>query len=349
MFRGKVLAFENPGQPVNSNNTAIGVLLVNLGTPDAPDTAAVRRYLAEFLRDPRVVEAPRWLWWFALHGFILRVRPSRVAKSYQTVWTEAGSPLLVISRQQAERLQTVLDCRCSTSVHVAMAMRYGNPSIESVLQSLRDKGVQKLLVLPMYPQYSATTTASVNDAVFAEIKRWRQVPEIRLIRDYHDDAGYLNALKLSIEAYWQQYGRADRLLMSFHGIPKRYCTAGDPYQKECLASGQLLAASLGLREDEFAITFQSRFGREEWLKPYTDHTLKEWGARGIKSVQVVCPGFSADCLETLEEISEQDRDIFLSAGGENFSYIPALNASESHIDALAGLVLRHMQGWVDCQ
>lgn len=343
------MAFENPEQSVNSNNTAIGVLLVNLGTPDAPDTGAVRRYLAEFLWDPRVVEAPRWLWWFALHGFILRVRPPRVAKSYQTVWTEAGSPLLVISRQQAERLQTVLDSRCSAPVRVAMAMRYGNPSIESVLQSLRDTGVEKLLVLPMYPQYSATTTASVNDAVFAEMKRWRQVPEVRLIRDYHDDAGYLNALQLSIEAYWRQYGRADRLLMSFHGIPKRYCTAGDPYQEECLASGQLLAALLGLQEDEFAITFQSRFGREEWLKPYTDHTLKEWGERGIKSVQVVCPGFSADCLETLEEISEQDRDIFLSAGGENFSYIPALNASESHIDALAGLVLRHMQGWIDRQ
>ncbi len=321
-------------------------MLVNLGTPDAPSPSAVRRYLAEFLWDPRVVESPRWFWWLALHGVILRIRPGKVAKAYQAVWTDAGSPLLAISQQQANCMQLAMNKRSDVRIEVALAMRYGNPSIDAGLKSLREKGVQKLLVLPMYPQYSATTTASVYDAVFDVMKTWRQVPELRLIRDYHVTAGYIAALKQSVEQYWQTHGRADRLLMSFHGIPKRYCTAGDPYHRQCLATGHLLAEVLGLTEAEFAITFQSRFGREEWLKPYADHTLKEWGSGGTKSVQVVCPGFSADCLETLEEIADQNKEIFLNAGGESFAYIPALNDSDAHIDALADLVLKHMQGWL---
>lgn len=339
------MVFYSPDQSVTDVKARTGVVLVNLGTPDAPDAGAVRRYLAEFLWDPRVVEAPRWLWWLALHGFILRFRPGRVAKAYQAVWTEKGSPLLAISKQQGERMQSVLNDSSSIPIDVAIAMRYGNPSIASVLKIMADRGVQKLLVLPMYPQYSATTTASVYDAVFEAMKTWRQVPELRLIRDYHDDAGYLDALRQSVEAYWRQHGRADRFLISFHGIPKRYVVAGDSYHSECLATGQSLATALDLKEDEFAVTFQSRFGREEWLQPYTDHTLKQWGSEGVKSVQVICPGFSADCLETLEEIAEENRNYFLAAGGESFAYIPALNASELHINALSELVLKQMQGW----
>ncbi len=334
-------------QFIQDKSLKTGVLLVNLGTPDEPTPAAVRRYLAEFLWDPRVVEMPRWLWWFALHGIILRVRPGKVARAYQSVWTDTGSPLLAITRRQSECLQAVLDTQHQAPAEVAIAMRYGNPSIASALKDLRDKGVQRLLILPMYPQYSATTTASVYDAVFDELKTWRRVPELRLIQTYYNDAGYIQALKASVEQYWQQHGRAERLLMSFHGIPKRYITAGDPYHFESLETGRLLAEALGLGETDYAITFQSRFGRGEWLKPATDHTLNEWGKSGVKSVQVVCPGFSADCLETLEEIDEQNRNFFLKSGGESFAYIPALNDSGDHINVLAQLVLQHLQGWQD--
>lgn len=326
-----------------------GVLLVNLGTPDAPTADAVRRYLAEFLWDPRVVETPRWLWWLILHGVILRIRPRRVARAYQSVWTDAGSPLLAITRRQGEKLRGVLGQQHNAPVEVAIAMRYGKPSIASVLEELRKKQVRRLLVVPMYPQYSATTTASVYDAVFDVLKAWRWVPELRMVQHFHDHPDYLGALRASVEQHWQEQGRAERLLMSFHGIPKRYFMAGDPYHCECLKTGRLLAESLGLDESDYAVTFQSRFGREEWLKPYTDHTLKDWGRSGVKSVQVVCPGFSADCLETLEEIAQQNRDIFLKAGGKSFQYIPALNDSGVHIEALAAVVNEHIRGWPETQ
>jgi ferrochelatase len=341
------MCLTRPGsnQFTQNNPPKTGVLLVNLGTPDEPTPAAVRRYLAEFLWDPRVVEMPRWLWWPALHGIILRVRPGKVARAYKTVWTDAGSPLLAITRRQGECLQAELDTQSSVPADVAIAMRYGNPSIASALNEFRDKGMQRLLILPMYPQYSATTTASVYDAVSDELKTWRRVPELRLIQTYYNNANYIQALKVSVKQYWQQHGRADRLLMSFHGIPKRYIKAGDPYHFECLETGRLLAEALGLKKSDYAITFQSRFGRDEWLKPATDHTLVEWGKSGVKSVQVICPGFSADCLETLEEIDEQNRNLFLTAGGESFFYIPALNDSSDHVSALAKLVVQHMQGW----
>jgi ferrochelatase len=324
-----------------------GVLLVNLGTPDAPTPEAVRRFLAEFLWDPRVVEMARPLWWLILHGVILRLRPSRVAKAYQTVWTEDGSPLLSIAKKQAHAVREQLSGQAGCSLEVALAMRYGNPSIEQALDELRGKGMQRLLVLPLYPQYSATTTASIFDEVFRVLSGWRWVPELRLIQHYHDHPAYIDALAASVTEHWNRHGRPDRLLMSFHGIPRRYFNAGDPYFCECQKTGRLLAERLELQESEWQLTFQSRFGREEWLRPYTDHTLKDWGKRGVARVDVVCPGFSADCLETLEEIAEQNRELFLHAGGKEFRYISALNERLDHARALSRLLVEHMHGWED--
>jgi len=324
-----------------------GILLVNLGTPDAPDAQAVRRYLAEFLWDPRVVEFPRPLWWVVLHAVILRIRPPRVAKLYQSVWTEQGSPLLAISRQQTDGVRQVLEGQVQGRFEVALAMRYGNPSIEHALNELRVKGMRRLLVVPLYPQYSATTTASVYDEVFRVLSHWRWVPELRLIQHYPDHPLYIEALASSVREHWESNGQPDRLLLSFHGIPRRYLLAGDPYHCECHKTARLLAQALGLDEERCQLAFQSRFGREEWLKPYTDHTLQEWARQGVGKVDVLCPGFSADCLETLEEISEQNREFFLSAGGEKFSYIPALNERPDHLRALADLVMQHLRGWQD--
>ena len=324
-----------------------GVLLVNLGTPEAPTPDAVRRFLAEFLWDPRVVEMPRPLWWLILHGVILRLRPSRVAKAYQTVWTEDGSPLLAISKQQLQAVREALAQQTDGRVEVALGMRYGTPSIEAAMQELRSKGMRRLLVLPLYPQYSATTTASIYDAVFGVLKDWRWVPELRLIQHYHDHPPYIDALAASVREHWDRDGRPDRLLLSFHGIPRRNLDAGDPYFCECHTTGRLLAERLELQDGAWQLTFQSRFGRQEWLRPYTDHTLKAWGKEGVGRVDVVCPGFSADCLETLEEIAEQNRELFLHAGGKELRYIPALNARPDHAQALAQLLVRHLQGWDD--
>ncbi len=324
-----------------------GVLLVNLGTPDAPTPEAVRRFLAEFLWDPRVVEMARPLWWLILHGVILRLRPHRVAKAYQTVWTEDGSPLLSIAKKQVPAVRDALSKQTGGRIEVALGMRYGNPSIEGAMDELRSKGMRRLLVLPLYPQYSATTTASIFDEVFRVLTGWRWVPELRLIQHYHDYPPYIDALAASVREHWERHGRPDRLLLSFHGIPRRYLDAGDPYFCECHTTGRLLAERLELQDGEWQLTFQSRFGREEWLRPYTDHTLKAWGKQGIGRVDVVCPGFSADCLETLEEIAEQNRELFLHAGGKELGYIPALNDRADHAQALSLLLARHMQGWED--
>jgi ferrochelatase len=339
------------GDPGFHHDTApsTGVLLVNLGTPDAPTKSAVRRYLAQFLWDPRVVEMSRPLWWLLLHGVILRVRPGRVAHAYESVWTEDGAPLLAISRRLTAGLQQALDGRMNGSVNVALGMCYGNPSIEHALSELRDKGMRRLLVLPLYPQYSATTTAAAYDAVFSVLRRWRWVPELRLVQHYHDFGPYIEALARSIREHWESAGRPDRLMMSFHGIPRRYFLAGDPYFCECQKTGRLLADALQLDDARWALTFQSRFGREEWLQPYTDVTLQDWARQGIGRVDVVCPGFSVDCLETLEEIAEQNRDIYLAGGGETLEYIPALNARDDHVAMLAQLVELHTCGWKDGQ
>lgn len=321
------------------------VLVVNLGTPEAPTPAAVRRYLAEFLADPRVVEAPRALWWLALHGVILRVRPARSARRYASIWTPEGSPLLVHTRALTDGLARRLDPARARPLEVAFAMRYGEPSIARVLGALRERGLRRLLVLPLYPQYSGTTTGSAFDAIARELARWRFVPELRFVQGYHDEPAYVEALATSVRTHWLSRPRGERLLFSFHGIPQRYFDAGDPYFCACQATARAVAARLGLAAGEWQVTFQSRVGREEWLRPYTDETLVALARDGVRAVDVVCPGFAVDCLETLEEIAIENRDAFLAAGGERFSYVPALNASESHIDALAAVVARQGQGW----
>jgi len=332
---------QQPMPPVQA-----GVLLVNLGTPAAPTAQAVRPYLAEFLSDPRVIETPRWLWWLILHGVILRLRPSRSAHAYAKVWTEQGSPLRVGSEALAAGIQTELNRqRPNGPIRVALAMRYGEPSVAYTIERLQREGARKLLVLPMYPQYSATSSGSVIDAVMDSYKTLRWPPELRIINDYHNDPAHIEALATSIEQWWQANGRGDKLLLSFHGIPERYLHAGDPYFCQCHATARLLRERLGLTEDELLMSFQSRVGRERWLHPYTDQMVRKLAARGVKSLDVACPGFSVDCLETLEEIAMQNRDFFIEAGGESLRYIPALNDSAGQVSSLTALILRHTQGW----
>lgn len=339
------MAFRGVDDFKHDQQDLTGVLVTNLGTPDAPTTPALRRYLKEFLWDPRVVEVPRPIWWCILNGIILNIRPRRSAAAYREVWTDEGSPLLLHTRDQAEQLRQRLASQLGGRVMVEFAMRYGNPSIASAIDRMQQAGVRRLLVLPMYPQYSGATTASTFDAVAEDFRKRRWLPELRMINHYHDFPPYIEALAASVERHWQTHGKADRVLMSYHGVPKRYLLQGDPYFCECHKTSRLLAERLRLKEGEWMTTFQSRFGREEWLKPYTDHTLKAMPGEGVNSVQVVCPGFSADCLETIEEIGQENRDYFIEAGGERYEYIPALNAQSQHIDALEQLVKQHLQGW----
>jgi ferrochelatase len=321
-----------------------GILLANLGTPDAPTPKALRRYLAEFLSDPRVIEKPRWFWLPVLYGVILNIRPRKAAKNYASVWTDAGSPLLKISRQQEAELQKILEVQCNTPVKVALAMRYGNPSVRTGMETLRRANAQRIVVLPLYPQYSATTTASTYDAVFDAVKTWRNTPEIHLLGAYYTEQAYIDALAASVREHWQSHGQAERLLFSFHGLPKTYIEAGDPYRSQCECTAQQVAAALSLQPEQWLTAFQSRFGPEEWLKPYTDHTLEEWGKQGVRSVDVISPGFSADCLETLEEMAIENRELFLEAGGERYHYIPCLNTRDDHMQMLANLVKKYIPG-----
>jgi ferrochelatase len=325
----------------------VGVLLTNLGTPDAPTPAAVRRYLAEFLWDPRVVEVPRPLWWLVLNGIILRTRPRRSAAAYAKIWGEQGSPLLTIAERQAEAVRSRLTAMTGERIPLALGMRYGNPSIASGLDRLREAGCRRILVLPLYPQYAASTTASTFDAINHWLRRQRDVPALRLVRDYHDDPGYLDALATSIREYRDQHGRGDLLVFSFHGIPKRYVKLGDPYPAECGRTVQGVVERLGLARGEWKTTFQSRFGPQQWLQPYTDRTLERLPTQGVRRIDLVCPGFSADCLETLEENDMGNREAFLGAGGEAFHYIPCLNDRSDHIDALTGIIRRELAGWLD--
>ena len=322
----------------------VGVLLVNLGTPDAPTAAALRRYLAQFLGDPRVVEIPRWIWMLILHGIILRTRPAKSAKKYASVWMPEGSPLAVWTSRQATLMQGYLGER-GASVEVRWAMRYGNPAIARGLDELVAAGCDRVLVFPLYPQYSAATTASVIDDVAAWIPGARWLPELRFVNRYAEDAGWLDAMARHVRAHWAREGRGRMLVMSFHGMPERTLHLGDPYHCECHMTARRLAETLGLRADEYKVTFQSRFGRAAWLQPYTEPTLVEMARAGRTGVDVICPGFSADCLETLEEISMEARDAFLGAGGTDFHYIPCLNDSPEGMAALAGIALRHLQGW----
>lgn len=325
----------------------VGVLLTNLGTPDSAGRSDVRRYLKEFLWDQRVVEIPRIAWWFVLNLIILNTRPKRSSAAYAKVWTDEGSPLLVISKKQAKALQAALESQLSGQVKVELAMRYGNPSIAAGLDKLRQAGARRILVLPLYPQYSASTTASTFDAVTNEIQRWRWIPELRFINHYHDNKGYISALASGIRRYWAEHGQPAKLVMSFHGIPKEYFTAGDPYFCECHKTARLLADELDLSDEQWQLTFQSRLGPKEWLTPYTDKTLESLAREGVKKVHVICPGFSADCLETLEEIAMENKEVFIQAGGEDYAYIPCLNDDSEHIDMLSELLLRHAQGWLE--
>lgn len=321
------------------------IVLVNLGTPEAPTAPALRRYLKQFLSDPRVVEIPRPIWWLILNGIILNTRPAKSAAKYASIWMEGGSPLKVYTERQAKLLQELLDQRCLGELRVEWAMRYGAPGIQDTLDRLKRGGVQRILILPLYPQYAASTTASVMDEVADWIKRTRNLSELRLVRNYHDHPAYIAALAANVREHWASSGRGDVLLMSFHGLPRRSLDLGDPYFCECHKTGRLLAEALELPESAYRITFQSRFGRAEWLQPYSQPTLEKLPGEGIKKVDVICPGFVADCLETLEEIAMECKQAFLTSGGEAFRYIPCLNDRPDWISALADVAEQHIAGW----
>jgi len=317
------------------NNKKQGVLLVNLGTPDEATAPAVKQFLSQFLHDKRVVDMTRWLWCPILHGVILPIRAPKVAKLYQSVWTAEGSPLLVFSKRQAEKLQQLV------GMPVELGMTYGNPSLQTGVESLLAQSVEEVIVLPLYPQYSGTTTAAVSDGLTKAFKNIPVTPSFQFIGDYHDHPIYIKALAESVKRSWQEKGKGDYLLCSYHGIPKRYADNGDIYPQHCQRTTELLAQELGLGSDQIGMTYQSRFGREEWLQPYTDKTLEALPAKGIKKLDIMAPAFSVDCLETLEELSEECREIFIEHGGETFTYIPCLNEDELHIQMMANIICRH--------
>ena len=320
------------------------VLFCNLGTPDAPTASALRRYLGEFLSDHRVVEIPRLVWMLILHGIILRIRPAKSALKYASIWTAEGSPLKVWTERQAQALNAVFAKR-NEQVSVRYAMRYGNPSMASQLDALKAEGFTRVLVMPAYPQYSGTTTASVFDAVYTWGQRTRLLPEFRFINHYHDHPAYIAALAQQVRAHWAAHGQGERLVMSFHGVPERTLHLGDPYHCECYKTARLLGECLGLAKSQYIVTFQSRFGKAKWLEPYTEPTLVALAEQGVKKVDLICPGFTSDCLETLEEIAQEAQEAFHAAGGDTFHYIPCLNDSPQWVDAMRSLCLQHMAGW----
>lgn len=321
---------------------SLGILLTNLGTPSAPTAEALRPYLREFLSDPRVIELPKWKWWPILHGIILRVRPAKSAKLYASVWTEQGSPLMSISLEQTAKLQAHFDAAAPGRVKVKLAMRYGEPAIGKVLREFQDEGINRLAVLPLYPQYAGATVGSTFDAVSRELADWRWMPELHFINTYHDHPLYIQALADSIRAHFQTHGEPEKLVLSYHGMPQRYFDAGDPYYCFCQKTSRLVAENLGLDKSRTITSFQSQFGREEWIKPDTSATLEQLARDGVKKVAVICPGFSADCLETIEEIGEENKHVFQAAGGTDYTYIPALNATDDHIRMIAALVERYL-------
>jgi len=324
-----------------------GVLLVNLGTPDQADAPSLRRYLKEFLSDDRVVEVPKPLWWLILNGIILNVRPKQSAEKYATVWTDEGSPLRVHTERQAKLLRGWMVAEGQREIEVRHAMRYGSPSIADVMQQMKADGFTRILMVPMYPQGASSTTGSVVDEMARALLRWRNLPEMRYVRAFAGDRAYIDALAASVREHWQKNGRADRLVMSFHGVPHFHLEKGDPYHCECHKTGRLIAEALGLSKEDYLVTFQSRFGRARWLEPYTQPTLEKLAEGGLRSVEVMCPGFVADCLETLEEIAVENRDAFIGRGGKQFSYIPCLNERPDWIAALGGIVRRELGHWWD--
>ncbi|MDX2505249.1 MAG: ferrochelatase, partial [Gammaproteobacteria bacterium] len=323
----------------------IGVLLVNLGSPDAPDASSIRRFLREFLSDQRVIEMPKFVWQLILNFFVLPFRPKKLVPLYQSIWTEDGSPLVSIAEKQKNKLAELFTQEGHTDIRFALAMCYGNPDIASALRQLAKENVHKVLVLPTYAQYSGSTTAAIFDAISSELQKWRWIPELRFINNYHDQPQHIQVLADSVRSCWQSHKKGKKLLMSFHGLPKVYLEKGDPYFCQCHKTARLLAENLQLEDHEWAITFQSRFGKQEWLKPYTSETLINLAQQGIDAVDIICPGFAIDCLETLEEIMVENRDVFLQAGGQQYQYIPALNDSPNNITAMADLIKQHIQGW----
>lgn len=342
------MKYLNNTPPHQKPKEHIGVLLANLGTPDDCDIKSVKRYLKQFLSDPRVVEANPVIWWLFLNIILLNTRPKKTAAAYQAIWTEEGSPLLKISERQAASLQLKLNRKYGDKhCIVELGMTYGNPSIPAAMQKLKQAGCTKMVVLPLYPQYSGSTTAASFDAIANELKTWRQIPELRTINNYYDHPNYIDALAASIKTYWVKNTQAEKLIMSFHGIPEEYIDNGDAYYFECQQTATLLAKKLKLKDEEWMLTFQSRVGPKQWLKPYTDLTLKELASKhNVKSVQLICPGFSVDCLETLEEIAMENKETFLTNGGKEYDYIPCLNDSDNHINMMEDLIQKYTQSWL---
>ena len=332
--------------PKHDQLPATGLMLVNLGTPEAPTAQALRPYLRQFLWDPRVIELSRPLWWMILNFIVCTFRPKKSAALYANIWTEEGSPLLIYSRSIAAKMEAKLRERFGSPLHVTLGMTYGEPSIPRALAELKEKGCWRILVLPLYSHYSSSSTGASFDAVMKELMTWRRVPEVRTIHQFHDDPALIRALADSIRRHWDEHGRPDKLITSYHGIPKRYFLNGDPYHCQCHKTTRLIAEELGLAREDYEVTFQSLFGREEWLQPYTDVTLGAMARSGIKRVDVICPGFSVDCLETIDEIGRENRHVFMAAGGETYHFIPCLNDREEHIEALTDLAQRNLGGWL---
>ena len=342
------MSYNNEPAYTHGSIEKTAVLLVNLGTPEAPTAKAVKPYLKEFLGDPRVVEIPKLVWWLILNGVILNVRPKKSAAKYATVWLPQGSPLKVYTERQTTLLQGFLGQKTNGApLVVEYAMRYGNPSIPSVLAKLKEQNCQRILLVPMYPQYAASATGTACDVVFNELTKQRNMPALRTIKNFHDHPGYIAATAQNIRNYWTLHGRPEHLVMSFHGVPRYTLDKGDPYHCECQKSGRLIAESLGLSKEQYTVSFQSRFGKAEWIQPYTTTTLKQLGSLKLKRVDVVCPGFVADCLETLEEIAQEGKEDFKHAGGGDFHYIPCLNDGADWIHALTDLVLDNLHGWLN--
>lgn len=341
------MAYYNPEPEYNhGDQLKVGILLANLGTPDAPTAKALRPYLKQFLMDRRVVEIPRLIWWWILNCIILVIRPKKSAEKYAQVWMQEGSPLLVHAKNQAQLLRGYLGQKIKSPFAVELGMSYGNPSMQSAIEKLKAQHCNKILVFPLYPQYAASSTAASLDAVWKTLLKMRNVPAIRTIKHYHDHPAYIQALAVSINKFWQINGKPEKLIMSFHGVPKFHLMKGDLYHCECHKTGRLLAEALGLEQEQYQITFQSRFGKQEWLKPYLASTLEALGKQKVKRIDVVCPGFSSDCLETLEEIAMEGKHIYQSSGGGAYHYIPALNENEAWIHAMTAIALENLQGWV---
>ncbi|MFM7294929.1 MAG: ferrochelatase [Burkholderiales bacterium] len=344
------MSFSTEPNYTHGSQAKTGILLVNLGTPDAATPVAVRRYLREFLSDTRIVEIPRLIWWFILNIIILNVRPKKTAAKYSSIWMAEGSPLRVYTERQARLVGEQLASLIPSPLVVLPAMRYGSPSMASQLAELKHQQCNNILVLPLYPQYAASTTGSTFDQLARVLTKWRNVPGIRFVRNFHDHPAYIDAMAKNLDVHWQQIGYpnfiTDKLLMTFHGVPKFHLDRGDPYHCQCHKTARLIGERLGLQPHDYVVTFQSRFGKAEWLQPYTDKTLETLGAAGTRRIDVVCPGFAADCLETLEEIADEGRDTFLRAGGKEFNYLPVANDTQPYVTALTRIVMDNLAGWV---